>query len=316
MKKVDLFDAADFNKRDLLRLKNGRKVFVIFSTYGAREASLIYDKILILRKDLSDFIDGILVSHRRESDIVEDTEIKAREAWRGTEVLICNSCTVPDMGDEGGKGADMRRALYHINKECKDKGAESDAVAVFLDADVVPEYFGSHFVLALSGAVITGHDFAKAGFWREMGRIKKFVAQPLFSLIDHPSLRMLTEFSYPLSGEVAGTLDFFNSVHFWQRYGIETGINVDTCMGEYRVADVNLGLYDHAHHSDLDIQKMAFGIIRTYLIQLRDNGIIRLSEEARISDMFRGSLIDEKGERRSFAFDLSEKKYQPLKHVL
>ncbi len=315
-KKIKLYDAIDFTEQSLLRIKGHRKVFVIFSTYGEREATLIHEKIALLRKELPDFIDRILLSHRREHEAVEETEIKAKEAWSVVEVLICNSCAVPDMGDERGKGADMRRALYHINRQWNGEGAGNDSIVVFLDADVSPKYFGSHFVLALCGAVLSGHDFAKASFWREMGRIKKFVAQPLFSLIDHPLLRMLTEFSYPLSGEVAGTIGFFNSVHFWQRYGIETGMNVDTSMGEYRVADVNLGRYDHEHHSDLDIQKMAFGIMRTYLIQLRDYGIIRLSEEARISDTFRFSLIDEKGIRKSYEFDLSEKKYQPLKYVL
>jgi glucosyl-3-phosphoglycerate synthase len=316
MKKIKHYNAADFNKRDLLRVKKRRKVIVIFSTCGEREASFIYEKIKLLRTELSDFIDGILVSHRRESDREDETERKARDAWDGVEILVCNSCDVSDMGDERGKGADMRRALYHVNREWNAAGDNGDAAAVFLDADVVPKYFGSHFVLALGGAVLTGNDFAKASFWREMGRIKKFVAQPLYSLIDHPSLQMLTELYYPLSGEMAGTLEFFNSVHFWQRYGVETGINMDVCMGDYRVADVNLGLYDHGHHSDLDIQKMAFGIIRTYLIQLRDYGIIRLSDEARISDMFRASFIDDKGGRQSFAFDLVEKKYQPLQNIL
>jgi len=310
------YQSSDFTKDVTIRGKGGRKVFVVFSTFGEREAELIYEKIRLLRSELGDFIDGILVSHRRVADAEELTERKAREAWAGAEVLVCNSCRVPDMGGEMGKGADMRRALYHINTRWRNGVPMREIVVVFLDADVVPEYFGAHFVLALSGAVLAGHDFARASFWRMMGRIKKFVAQPLYSVIDHPDLRALADFHYPLSGEVAGTLEFFNEMHFWQRYGVETGINIDTCMGPYRVADVNLGLYDHEHHGDLDIQKMAFGIIRTYLIQMRDHGIIRFSEGAELSDTFRVSFIDEQGQRKKYEFELGEKKYAPLKDLL
>jgi hypothetical protein len=316
MIKINQYQSSDFQKDEMIRIKDRRKVFVVFSTFGEREAELIYDKIRLLRSELGDFIDGILVSHRRAADIEELTERKAREAWDGTDVLVCNSCRVPDMDCEMGKGADMRRALYRINAEWSKGAPVRDMVVVFLDADVMPEFFGAHFVLALSGAVLAGHDFARASFWRKLGRIKKFVAQPLFSVIDHPDLRSITDFHYPLSGEVAGTLEFFNAMHFWQRYGVETGINIDTCMGPYRVADVNLGLYDHKHHGDLDIQKMAFGIIRTYLIQMRDYGIIRFSENAEISDTFRVSFIDEQGRRQRYEFDLDEKKYAPLKDIL
>jgi glucosyl-3-phosphoglycerate synthase len=316
MNEISLYESSDFSRDDLLRIKGGRKIIVVFSTFGEREAALIHDKIRLIRSELAACIDGILVSHRRAGSGEDATERRAREAWEKTEVLVCDSFRVPDMGDEKGKGADMRRALYHLNTELRGQADPRDIVVVFLDADVLPEYFGAHFVLALGGAVLGGHDFARASFWRALGRIKKFVAQPLFSVIDHPDIRKITGFHYPLSGEVAGTLDFFNSVHFWQRYGVETGINIDTCMGSWRVADVNLGLYDHAHHGDLDIQKMAFGIIRAYMMQLRDYGIIRLADNAAISDTFRVSFIDDKGGRQELEFELDEKKYPPLKELL
>lgn len=314
MKTITQYESSEFAIDDIRAIKGRKKIILIFSTFGEREAALIYDKIRLLRSECGDYIDRILVSHRRAGEGEEETERRVREAWSGAEVLVCNDFAVPDMGDEKGKGADMRRALYHVNRRIDDD--PRSCIVVFLDADVVPKYFGSHFVLSLSGAILKGHDFARASFWREMGRVKKFVAQPLMSVIDHPDLRQITDFHYPLSGEAAGTLEFFNSVHFWQRYGVETGINVDTCMRDFRVADVNLGLYDHEHHGDLDIQKMAFGIIRTYLIQMCDYGIIRLGEGASISDQFRFSLIDKYGKRQHFEFDLTERKYAPLKDIL
>jgi len=149
-----------------------------------------------------------------------------------------------------------------------------------------------------------------------MGRVKKYVAQPLFSSISHSSLKGLGEFSYPLSGECAGTLIFFNSVSFWQMYGVETGILVDAVSGNYSLADVNLGLYDHEHHNDINIQKMSFGIIRTYLRSLIDNGILTLNKGAVLSDVFAAEYINSEGERVKLEENLAEIKYRPLVEIL
>jgi hypothetical protein len=316
MQKIKSFDASEFPLNKDLKGKEGKKIYVVFSTFGEREAELIYEKITLLKNELGDYVDKIFLSHRRENQWEELTEKRAVEADPATEIIICNDLKVPDMGSERGKGADMRRTLYHINCSYKGDSPEKDIIVVFLDTDVVTEHFGSHFVLGLSGAVLSGFDFAKASFWRAMGRVKKFVAQPLFSVVQHPVVSELRNMAYPLSGEVAGTLEFFNKVHFWQMYGVETGINVDSLMMDFRVADVNLGLYDHEHHGDLNIQKMSFGIMRTFLIQLESYGVIEFKDGAEISSSFKASRIDEQGKREKLDFDLSEKKYEPLKKIL
>lgn len=316
MKTVVQIESRQYTREKIKALKKGKEICVVFSTFGEREAELIHGKITLIRNDAGDIVDRIIVSHRRKGDSEEKTELRAREAWEGTEIVLCNGLFVPDMGAERGKGADMRRTLYHLLTYGDRKIRPEDTIVVFLDTDVLTQYFGTHFVFGLAGAVLEGHDFAKASFWRGMGRVKKFVAQPLFSSIDHPSLRGLSSLAYPLSGEVAGTLEFFTRVSFWQMYGVETGINIDTCFGDYRVADVNLGLYDHDHHADENIQKMAFGIIRAYLLQLLDYGIIELKQGARVSDRLAASYIDDRGGRRDIDFDLSEKKYRPLMELI
>jgi hypothetical protein len=146
--------------------------------------------------------------------------------------------------------------------------------------------------------------------------VKKFVAQPLFSAINHPSLESLTEFSYPLSGECAGTLSFFNSVSFSQIYGVETSMLIDAVMGDYILADVNLGHYDHEHHNEINIQKMSFGIIRTYLSSLADYGIITLNNGASISDVFSAEYINSDGARVTLKENLEEIRYRPLAEIL
>jgi len=316
MKSVVKYNHSDFTIDELIRLKDNKKILVIFSTLGEREADLITERIDVLKKLPAGVIDKIIINHRREGETSDRTEYVISELHADVDIMISNSASVPDMYNEKGKGADMRRTLYRINTEyLKDSSAE-DIIIVFLDADVSLNFFGPHFVIGLAGGVLCGADYAKAGFWREMGRVKKYVAQPLFSVIDHPSLKTLAEFSYPLSGECAGTLKFFNSVHFRQMYGVETGILIDAVIGEYSLADINLGLYDHEHHNDINIQKMSFGIIRAYFRSLVDYGIISLNKGAIISDVFSAEYIDSNGERVIIKEDLNEIKYQPLKNIL
>jgi hypothetical protein len=317
MNRVEKIDCSEFNKDDLIKEKGCKKVFVVFSTFGEREADLIYDKITLIRTKLADLVDQIFLSHRRMDNFSKEdlTEQKAKAADSKVEIINCERLAVSDMKEEKGKGADMRRALYYLNNKFKGQDL-NNYIIVFLDADVVPEHFGEHFIVGLAGAILQRFEFAKASFWRAMGRVKKFVAQPLFSLIEHPELGDLSNLAYPLSGEVAGTLSFFNSVSFWQRYGVETGINLEAILTGRKIADVNLGLYDHEHQNEVNIQKMCFGIMRTYLLQLEHYGLIKLMGQAKISDYLRFSQIDSAAQREEIEFDLSEKKYQPLESIL
>lgn len=311
---ITKYNHAEFKAEELLRVKGDRKVYVVFSTFGEREADLVAGKIGFLKTLPTGIIDRFVLNHRRTGTVRDLTEKRVLESAPETDIIISNEFTVPDMGSEKGKGADMRRTLFYINRTgC---GAPAREIVVFLDADVVPEHFGTHFVTGLAGAVMRGADFAKAGFWREMGRVKKFVAQPLFSVIDHPLLRDLSEFSYPLAGECAGTLEFFNSVSFMQIYGVETSILIDGLLDGHKMSDVNLGLYDHEHHADVSIQKMCFGIIRTYILALEERGLLELKGEAGLSDMFRAEYIDRGGERAGINENLREIRYRPLKDII
>jgi len=99
-------------------------------------------------------------------------------------------------------------------------------------------------------------------------------------------------------------------------YGVETGILIDAVNGDYTLADVNLGLYDHEHNNEISIQKMSFGIIRTYFRSLIDCGIITLNNDASLSDIFSAEYINSYGERVAIKENLHEIKYRPLKEIL
>lgn len=255
------------------------------------------------------------MNHRRKGESEDKTEINIKALFPEVSIFLSSDIDVPDMGTEPGKGADMRRTLYRLNMEEADADPKK-VILIFLDADVVPEYFGTHFVTGLAGAVLKGADFSKAGFWREQGRVKKYAAQPIFSLISSLSLEGLSDFSYPLSGEAAGTLEFFNSVFFWQRYGVETGMLIDALMGGWTSADINLGLYDHEHHEDSYIQKMSFGVMRAFFKSLERYGLINFSAGTGISDVLKYSYISSSKERCVVEENCEELFYQPLSSVL
>ncbi|HNR90091.1 MAG TPA: hypothetical protein PKM65_17275 [Spirochaetota bacterium] len=317
MEKITHLNFSRYTPAELASTKGRQRLYVVISTLGEREADLAAEKVRLVGDELAGVVDRVFLSHRREhADAPDRTEQRVRAADPNAVIIITNAEAVPDMGDERGKGADMRRTLYHINTHWRDGLPPEDIVIVFLDADVSMQYFGAHFVTGLAGAVFEGYDFAKAGFWRAMGRVKKYMAQPLFSAIAHPAVRRLTAFSYPLSGEVAGTLAFFNAVCFWQMYGIETGMAIDSCFQGYRMADVNLGRYDHDHNSDLGIQKIAFGVVRTWLRQMVEYGVIELKDGAAVNDILQFNAIDENGERQFHSYDLTERKYAPLKEIV
>ncbi len=305
--------ASEFTLNALKKMKRSRKIAVVFSTFGEREAELVADKISLFSDELSPVIDSIVLSHRRTGSGEDRTERAAFAAYPAVDIFVCNNFTVPDMRDESGKGADMPRGLYYLAAR---KGYADNDVIVYLDSDVVPEHFGIHFFLGLAGAVLSGAEFAKASFWRKMGRVRKYVAQPLFSVVRHELLDGLADFHYPLSGEVAGTVSFFCGVSFWQMYGVETGILIDALMQKRNIADVNMGRYDHEHSGEFAIQKMSFGIIRTYLKKLEEYGLLEFRKGAALSDLFHASIIDEDGGREEVNAELAEVMYQPLHALL
>lgn len=320
MSNVTRHDSSFFNTEKLKSIKQNNLIYVVFSTLGERETDLLKEKLLMLKPYLGNLIDKIFISHRREDNISStenDSTLRiALEAIPEINIVDCASTELPDMNSESGKGADMRRTLYKIALENEKLHPDSDPVIVFLDSDTDINFFSLDYPISLACAVVAGKDFAKAGFWRKMGRAKKFTAQPLFSSIDHPSLRNLGRFTYPLSGECAARLSFFISIPFVQKYGIETSMLMDVCAGNYDVADVNLGIYDHQHRDDIGVQKISFGIIRTFLSKCEQLGLIELKNGAVISNFLRASYIDNEGNLSGINNDLSEKEYPPLRSIL
>jgi glucosyl-3-phosphoglycerate synthase len=319
MTDINLFDISAFPLDRLIKLKGDIAVIVVLPTLGERESDLIADKLAMLSSLTGSVVDHIFLAHRKlsPSSSPDRTEQAASAAPCPVTVINCAEVTgIPDMDMEPGKGADMRRALFEISKMPDITESCADPVVVFLDSDSDNSFFSPDYAVSLACAVLSGFDFAKAGFWRRSGRVKKFTAQPLFSVIDHPLINKLTGLSYPLSGECAARMSFFNSVHFFQKFGVETSMLIDACAGGSKIADINFGLYDHGHSGDADVQKISFGVIRAFLMRLEMMGIISFNNGARISDIFRLISIDENGTPGADELNMAEKIYEPLASLL
>ena len=73
MEKIKYYESSQFPVKKIKDIKGDYTIVVVFSTFGTREAELIYDKISLIRKELGSIVDGIYLSHRRENDTEELT---------------------------------------------------------------------------------------------------------------------------------------------------------------------------------------------------------------------------------------------------
>lgn len=313
---IEYFNLSDFTIDGLAAIKGSRKLVVVFPTRGSRDVQLLADKISRIKKDLGSIVDIVIVAHRRHSEEVDEIESMISSSFNCVDLLLCNNIDVADMGKESGKGADMRRAIYHINKNIYPDVAPEDVAVCFLDSDSSSDCFSADYVTAMATPVFRGYDIARAGFSRPRGRASRFAAQPLFSMVEHPMLEGLSRFSYPLSGEIAATLAFFNDFEFMQGYGVETAMDIYSVSSGCMIADVNLGVYDHYPQDDISIQKISFSVLKCYFSRLQELGLIRFENGARLSERFMMNFIAASGERGSADFDMGERKYQPLKKIV
>jgi glucosyl-3-phosphoglycerate synthase len=129
-----------------------------------------------------------------------------------------------------GKGASMKEGML-----C----AKND-ILVFLDGDIDP--YPPETVVKLTSDILNNtHDFVKAGFERNAGRVTELVAKPLLSILfpDMP------DFEQPLSGMIAGRKSFFEPLEFNEGYGVDVGILIDMYLHGARIAETNIGYLEN-----------------------------------------------------------------------
>ena len=80
----------------------------------------------------------------------------------------------------------------------------------------------------------------------------------------------------PLSGEYAVRRETLESLHFPIGYGVETSHLIDLYQkcGLDAFAQVDLDRRVHRNQTTIDLGKMSFGILQTFLNRLEHNGIV------------------------------------------
>lgn len=170
---------------------------------------------------------------------VDDTVEKAKKA--GAKVITSTKL---------GKGASMKDGMLCASNE----------LLLFLDGDIDP--YPPLTIKKLSNPLLEDtHDFVKASFGRNAGRVTELVAKPLLNIL----FSELGEYEQPLSGMIAGRKSFFEKIEFYQDYGVDIGILIDMHLMGARIAEVNIGYIDNKSRPWQALGKMSKEVSRVII---------------------------------------------------
>lgn len=271
---------------DLLKLveqkeQKGLRISLCIPTLN--EEKTIGKEIIIFKSELMDrypLIDEIAVIDSGSTD--QTREIAASF---GANVYL-SADILPSEGFKRGKGENLWKAIYQL---------EGDIIC-YVDADI--KNIHPRFATGLVGPLIQRDEvqYVKAFYDRPLafsqgvrpsggGRVTEILVRPLFSLF-FPELTALIQ---PLSGEYAVRREVLESIPFPIGYGVETSHIIDVYMknGLQAFAQTDLDQRVHRNQSTLDLGKMSFGILQSFLNRMESYGMVdRLPEMANIFRQF------------------------------
>lgn len=149
-----------------------------------------------------------------------------------------------------GKGMSMKDGLLCATNE----------ILVFLDGDINP--YPPFTIRDLTNPIINNtHDFVKATFGRNAGRVTELVAKPLLNIL-FPDL---SDFEQPLSGMIAGRKKFFEKIDFYDDYGVDIGLLIDMYLMNARITEVNIGYIENKSKPWQALGKMSKEVSRAII---------------------------------------------------
>jgi glucosyl-3-phosphoglycerate synthase len=241
---------------DLVALKAGRTVSVCIPARNevGNVGPICRQIVGALMRPGEALVDELLVFDDGSTDT---TAAAARNAG-ATVVRVAD--ILPDAGPGSGKG----------NVLWKSVAASTGDIIVWCDADLTsfsPAYVTRMIAPLLEDSTI---DLVKAFYERLVdergaggGRVTELVARPMLSRY-FPELATVLQ---PLGGEYAGRRSLLERLPFFQSYGVETGILIDTLrlVGLDRIAQVDLGYRGHRHRPLHQLTEQAAQIIAVIL---------------------------------------------------
>ncbi len=248
----------------LVREKEKKGLTISLCIPTLNEEKTIGKEIVVFKSELMDrypLIDEIAVIDSGSTD-------KTRETARafGADVYL-SSEILPAHGSKRGKGENLWKAIY----QCK-----SDIIC-YVDADI--KNIHPRFATGLVAPLIYNDtiQYVKAFYDRPLafsqgirpsggGRVTEILVRPLFSLF-FPELTAMIQ---PLSGEYAVRRQVLESIPFPIGYGVETSHLIDVYMqyGLDAFGQTDLDQRVHRNQSTLDLGKMSFGILQSFLSRM------------------------------------------------
>ncbi len=206
---------------------------------------------------------SVIIPVLNEADTIESVVKFALSNEHVTEVIVVDDKSFDDTvsiataagaqvitSTKLGKGMSMKDGLLCAKNE----------ILVFLDGDIDP--YPPLTIQDLVAPIINdSHDFVKATFGRNAGRVTELVAKPLLNIL-FPDL---AEFEQPLSGMIAGRKKFFEKIDFYDDYGVDIGILIDMHLMKARITEVNIGYIDNKSKPWQALGKMSKEVSRAII---------------------------------------------------
>lgn len=253
----------------LIKAKKEKNLTISLCIPTLNEESTIGKEIVIFRSELMErypLVDEIAVIDSGSTD--KTCEVASSF---GADVYFAGDI-LPGMGHKSGKGENLWKAIYQLKGD----------IICYVDADI--KNIHPRFCYGLVAPLLLDDQvhYVKAFYDRPLafskeirpsggGRVTEILVRPLFSLF-FPELTALIQ---PLSGEYAVRRKVLETLPFPIGYGVETShiLDVYKQWGLGAFAQTDLDQRVHRNQSTVDLGKMSFGILQSFLNRMQNQGM-------------------------------------------
>jgi glucosyl-3-phosphoglycerate synthase len=240
----------------------------------------------------------------------EDNTLKVAKKY-GADTYLASDI-LPNLEPKRGKGENLWKAIYQLKGD----------IIVYVDADI--SNIHPRFVYGLVAPLIYREEvkYVKAFYDRPLaisgnvrtsggGRVTEILVRPLFSLF-FPELTAIIQ---PLSGEYAVRREVLEQIAFPIGYGVETShlIDVHHKFGLEAFAQTDLDKRVHENKPTIDLGKMSFGILQTFIKRAKALGILDKAHHETVmrqfqvtKDQYEQNLIEIVEEERPPMIEIEE----------
>jgi len=269
---TNTFHHSEFwDLRELVRAKEEAGLRISLCIPTLNEEKTIGKEIIVFKSELMDrypLIDELAVIDSGSTDrTLAIAKSYGADTYLSSEIL-------PRHGFQPGKGENLWKAIHQLRGD----------IICYVDADI--KNIHPKFVSGLVAPLLYRDEiqYVKAFYDRPLavsgdirasggGRVTEILVRPLFSLF-FPELTALMQ---PLSGEYAVRREVLEELPFPIGYGVETSHLIDLYQsrGLSAFAQTDLDRRVHRNQSTVDLGRMAFGILQTFLNRLRRYDIVK-----------------------------------------